>query len=207
MSDSPQVNLDYKSSSISFAANLKTNAIVKSDQLWGRWFICSIQVASSARHDLDRRDTKRFISIVLTIIPVLVIDIEKRWEKTYIYFDVAHVLDWGAVDASKYDIRVVDEGNSLQVFLIRPKPIVFAMSSFDCACYTGFLLHGSKMVGFQSAVASAGTSSAQLIESRDLINLPSTVPTNITKRLNMGIKFADCWSFPSTLRFIKEKIR
>lgn len=150
----------YRSSPIPLAVIYEGNAIGKGNGLRGGCFSCSASVERYVCHDRGRGKSKCLIPIVLSFISVLIMNVKTHWERKTLYLDIAPFRNWGAAEARKYGIRVVEEGNSLKFSLIWPKPIVSANLLFGCARKTGFLLHDSEMVCIQAAVASAQTLSA-----------------------------------------------
>lgn len=88
----------------------------------------------------------------------------------------------GRADAGKYGFVVVYEGNSLKISLIWPNTLFNANILVNCAIKPWFPVEASEMVGFKAAVASACYSIVTMIESRDLICLPTTVTINTAEQ-------------------------
>lgn len=90
-------------------------------------------------------------------------------------------------DAAKYGLRVVDEGNCLEVSILWPKhvsDITVLMKSAACA---GCKLEDSEITGFEAATATVQSSNVQSIESKGFIPLPYTVTPNTKERYNLNV--------------------
>lgn len=100
------------------------------------------------------------------------------------------LLSWigEAADACKSGFRVVDEGKSLEVSFIWPNSIVTAKLLHDCSFEPEFLLQDSNIIGLKAPVVLTQRSSIQMIVSRGLINLPTTVSRDINELFNIGIE-------------------
>lgn len=91
-------------------------------------------------------------------------------------------------DAGKYEVKVVFGKNYLEGFFNWPKPILAGNVLYACALRTGFVSHDSDMVRFQAAVASSRTLPAHEINSTGVINVLTTVSSNMSERFSVGIE-------------------
>lgn len=81
----------------------------------------------------------------------------------------------------KYGLRVVDDGNCLEVSLVWPRTLIKGNVVAEAPLEAGSEMEDSEIFGFNVAVGTAQISSLYSVESKGLIPLPCTVEKHTNK--------------------------